>query len=189
MSRYLIYVVGPSGAGKDSVLRALRASWCGEPGAHWARRTETRQSRDADEAHEGVSEVAFQRLLDRDAFAMVWQANGLRYGVRRTELAPLATGHCVFVNGSRAHVPEVLRQWPQSSVVHITAPLGVLRDRLMARQREDGMAVAERLARQVALDASADAIEIVNDGPLDRSVALLRAALQARLAPQVWGTA
>ena len=88
----------------------------------------------------------------------------------------------MFVNGSRAYVPELLRLWPQACVVHVTAPAQVLHSRLLARQREDAQAVQRRLERQIALDGVRGVVEIVNDGALDRAVAQLHEALRARLA-------
>lgn len=180
MTQRLIYVVGPSGAGKDSVLHGLRVDWTGLPPAHWARRTITRAAQAGGEAHESVSDAGFQDLQQAQAFAMAWQANGLSYGVRRTELAPLDSGQCVFVNGSRAYLPQVLRQWPQATVVHLTAPSDVLLQRLRARQRESVQAISDRLARGVDLALPDDTIRIVNDGPIGDAVDMLRVALQLR---------
>jgi ribose 1,5-bisphosphokinase len=180
MTQRLIYVVGPSGAGKDSVLQALRNRWQGAP-AHWARRTITRSAQAGGENHESVGETEFDDLRQSGALAMCWQANGLHYGVRATELAPLVNGHCVFVNGSRAHAGAVLRQWPESTLVHITAPAELLLQRLKARRRESQQAISDRLARGVDEALPADAIRIVNDGSLESAVDMLQAALHARL--------
>lgn len=181
MTHRLIYVVGPSGAGKDSVLHRLREVWDGMPPAHWARRTITRPAQPGGEANECVDRPAFERLQQAGAFAMHWQANGHAYGVRHPELAPLAEGHCVFVNGSRAHLPQLLGQWPEATVVQITAPADVLLERLRARNRESVQAISDRLARGVRFELPASAIRIVNDGPLGEAVAMLLAALQWRL--------
>lgn len=182
MTQRLIYVVGPSGAGKDSVLHGLRMAWTGLPPAHWVRRTITRAAQAGGEAHESVSGEGFLRLRQAQAFAMDWQANGLSYGVRRTELAPLASGHCVFVNGSRAYLPQVLGQWPQATVVQISAPEELLRQRLQARQRESVQSISDRLARHVDVALPDDAIRVANDGPVDDAVHMLRAALRSRFA-------
>lgn len=181
MTQALIYVIGPSGAGKDSVLQRLRETWRDLPPAAWARRTVTRAVQAGGEAHESVSETDFERLKDAQAFALHWQANGLHYGVRHAELAPLSSGHCVFVNGSRHHLPVLLRDWPLASLVHISAPAEVLHQRLLNRQREDGAAIAQRLAREVALQLPAHTVQIVNDGALDLAVQALRDALRDRL--------
>ena len=180
MTQRLIYVIGPSGAGKDSVLHGLRARWIALPPAHWIRRTITRVPQAGGEEHESVSEAGFLSLQQVDAFAMAWQANGLSYGVRHSELDPLENGQCVFVNGSRAYLPQVLRQWPQATVVHITAPSDVLLQRLRARQRESVQAISDRLARGIDVELPMNAIRIVNDGPLTETVDMLLAALRER---------
>jgi ribose 1,5-bisphosphokinase len=185
MTHRLIYVVGPSGAGKDSVLHRLREAWSGMPPAHWARRTITRAAQAGGEANEWVDRPLFERLQQAGAFAMHWAANGHAYGIRRPELEPLASGHCVFVNGSRAHLPQLLVQWPEATVVQITAPADVLMQRLRARNRESVQAISDRLARGVQVELPANAIRIVNDGPLTEAVDMLLAALQQRFGERV----
>ena len=180
MTQRLIYVIGPSGAGKDSVLHRLRESWVDMPPAHWVRRTITREAQAGGEVHESMTASGFGRLRQAGAFAMTWDANGLCYGVRHTELAPLATGHCVFVNGSRSHLPQFLRHWPAATVVQISAPADVLLQRLLTRNRESAQAISDRLARNVDIELPSDAIRIVNDGPISEAVDMLLAALQVR---------
>lgn len=180
MTHRLVYVVGPSGAGKDSVLGGLREAWAGMPPAHWARRTITRDPQPGGEANEWVDRSGFDRLQAAGAFAMHWQANEHCYGIRSEELAPLAAGACVFVNGSRAHVPVLTRHWPGATVVQISAPADVLAQRLRARNRESVQAISDRLSRAVAVDLPGDAIRIVNDGRISDAVQSLLEALQVR---------
>ncbi|HEY9096012.1 MAG TPA: phosphonate metabolism protein/1,5-bisphosphokinase (PRPP-forming) PhnN [Hydrogenophaga sp.] len=182
MSQRLIYVIGPSGAGKDSVLQALRQTWPGAAHAHWARRTITRPVQPGGEPHEAVDTAHFEQLRLHQAFALHWQANALHYGIRTTELlTPLAQGHCVFVNGSRGHLPTLLGQWPLATVVHIDAPPEVLAQRLATRGRETPEAIAARLRREVPLALPADHIAISNDGPLHAAAAALAKRLKQRL--------
>lgn len=181
MTRRLIYVIGPSGAGKDSVIHALRERWSLRLPVHWARRTITRAVQPEGEPHESVTLTDFTQLLQRGALAMHWQGNGLRYGVRRSELAPLEQGHCVLVTGSRAHAPVVQRVWPACTLVHISAPTDVLRQRLNARGREDEQAIASRLRREVEQDWPAETIRIVNDSTLTAAAETLHSALASRL--------
>ena len=103
-----------------------------------------------------------------------WQAHGLDYGVRRTQLAPLAHGRWVVLNGSRAHLPALRVQAPGLRVVEVSAPAHVLAQRLAARAREDASARDKRLARAVDMPAPAD-LSLVNDEELQHSVdALVR---------------
>lgn len=181
MSQQLVYVIGPSGAGKDSVLQGLRETWPGAASAHWVRRTITRPPQAGGEQHEAVDPDTFSALREAGAFAMHWRANGLDYGVRSAELQPLNQGRWVFVNGSRAWLSSLRQQWPDATVVHIGASPAVLARRLQARGRESAEAVAERLARQIPLTLPADAIRIHNDHQLADAVTALHRALQQRV--------
>ena len=180
MSHRLVYVIGPSGAGKDSVLQGLRQVWPVAEAAHWSRRTITRSLQAGGEQHEAVDVPAFEQLCQQHAFAMHWQANGLCYGVRHEELRPLQRGRWVFVNGSRAWLPQLLSDWPQATVVHIGADREVLARRLAARGRESVEAVADRLARQVPAVLPPGAIRIDNNGHLLDAVTKLQHALEHR---------
>jgi len=113
---------------------------------------------------------------------MRWEANGLRYGIRHAELAPLEHGHWILVNGSRAYVPEVRRTWPGASVLHIKAPADVVRERLLARGRERGAELEARIRRSQDLSAERlpGDMELVNGSGLDTSGRELLALLGAR---------
>lgn len=185
MMHRLVYVIGPSGAGKDSVLDGLRRSWPAREPAHWARRTITRPAQAGSEQHEAVTTDSFEQLRLAQAFAMHWGANGLHYGIRHTEIEPARSGHCVFVNGSRAWLPQLLLHWPQATVVHIGAAHDVLVQRLASRGRESADAIAARLARQVPLKLPEASIRIENNGRLEDTVATLLNALQ-KLNPPVF---
>jgi ribose 1,5-bisphosphokinase len=130
MNLRLIYVMGPSGAGKDSVLGWLRANLPPGIQVHWAQRTITRPASAGGEAHEAIDAEGFEHLRSQGAFALAWQANGLHYGIRHTELARLQQGHWVLVNGSRGHLPHALQSHPGLQVVHITADPATLTQRL-----------------------------------------------------------
>lgn len=164
----LVYCMGPSGAGKDSLLDWLRAHLPQPSPVHWAQRTISRAATSGGEAHEGVSPQAFVALCSEHAFALHWQANGLRYGVRHAQLAPLALGHWVLLNGSRAYLPEALARFPDLVAVHITASPQVLRERLLSRGRETREEVEARVQRALTYTPPPDAasLEVHNDGAL-----------------------
>ena len=184
MSRGLIYMVGPSGVGKDSLLAWLlqRPQQDFPASLHIARRSITRLADGGTENHETLTEQAFSHVEASGGFAMHWEANGLRYGIRHSELAPLENGHWVLVNGSRAYVPEIRRTWPHASILHIQAPAAVVRERLLARGREMGAALEARIERSQALSETrvAGDMELLNAGSLDESGLTLLALLAAR---------
>lgn len=171
-SRHLLVVVGRSGVGKDAVIGAWLRHFA--PGArpHLARRVITRE-RHPSEDHEPVSVTAFHQLAAGQRLAFRWQAHGLHYGVRWSELAALHEGRCVVVNGSRQHLPQLREQAPQARVVEIVLPEALRQQRLQSRGRETAAEVATRLSRS-APDSAADLV-IDNSGPLDEAVAALHA--------------
>jgi ribose 1,5-bisphosphokinase len=184
MNRRLIYVVGPSGAGKDSVLSWLRQRTPESASVHWARRTIDRPNsgEPGAENHEQVDAAAFEQLVADTAFAMHWDANTHLYGIRHSELVCLNdSSWCVMVNGSRAHLPMAARDYPGLTVLHITAAASVLRERLTRRGRESAEAIEARLSRIVDLSVPNGSmrIEICNDSTLEYAGEQLLKQLQA----------
>lgn len=175
MNARLIYVVGPSGAGKDSLVQWLRAQLPADSPIHWARRTITRPADAGGEDHESVDEWTFDQLQRSGQFALHWQANGLRYGIRRSELEPLARAQWVFLNGSRAELENTAAQYPGLTFLHITAPPDVLRHRLLSRGRETTEAIASRMQRAIELHCppACRLIEVQNNDSLPQSGAYL----------------
>ena len=169
-ARRLIVVVGPSGAGKDSVLRGWRVALAplGVQAPAFAQRVITRAS-DATESHEAVTAGDFAGMRSQGLLATWWHAHGLDYGARWRQLDPLAAGGWVVLNGSRAHLPALRAQAPGLRVVEIGAPADVLAQRLAARAREDAAARDSRLARAVPMAVDAD-LALINDGELQHCV-------------------
>lgn len=183
MTRRLVYVVGPSGAGKDSVLSWLRKHTPLAVKVHWARRIIDRPkfSGAGAEDHLEVDTVGFQKLLANNELAMYWHANSHHYGIHKTELLSLNDPNaCVVVNGSRAHLPVAASLYPELTVVHITADIEVLRERLYARARESKEDIEDRLSRSIdlSLPVSCQLIEIKNNSSLDFAVQQLIKQLQ-----------
>lgn len=168
MNGRLIYVVGPSGSGKDSVMDYARARLPAGSRVVFARRTITRPAAAGGERHEAVTPEAFDRRLAQGDFAMHWQANGLSYGIGREIRDWLEAGRTVVVSGSRGHLPEAIAAFPALEVVHVSAPLETLKRRLETRGREDAANVARRIERaaRLGLPAGLQAFEISNDGEL-----------------------
>lgn len=171
MNSRLIFVIGPSGAGKDTLLTWLKSRVRASSMLHWARRTINRPTSNLlnDEQHEGVDSDEFEKLLKDGAFAMHWEANSYRYGIRFQEIAPLYQFKWVIVNGSRGYLSAAASDYPGMTVLHITADQEVLRKRLIERGRETNEMIEERLRREVPLiiPRQSNLIEIINNGSLE----------------------
>ncbi|TWS95142.1 phosphonate metabolism protein/1,5-bisphosphokinase (PRPP-forming) PhnN [Reyranella sp. CPCC 100927] len=174
----LVLVVGPSGAGKDSVIRGAQQALAGRTDIVFPRRVITRPAdTTGGEDHEPCEPAAFERRAAAGDFTLHWHANGLRYGVPATIEADLTAGRAVVVNVSRAIIPAAEMRYPDLSVCVITASPAVLAARLRQRGRESADDIVARLGRADAFTVSARRVRTINnDGPLAASVdALLEA--------------
>ncbi len=172
MTGRLFYLMGPSGAGKDSLLEAARAP-LQTRGCRIARRVITRSAEAIGEEAQAVSVAEFEQLRRGGAFALDWQANGLHYGIPRQIDDWLAAGDDVLVNGSRGYLSEARKRYPQLQAVLLTVALPVLRERLLARGREPLAEIEARLARNEQFRSAAaqeEALLLDNSGPLGETV-------------------
>ena len=168
----LILVVGPSGAGKDTVLRMARQALTADPRFRFVRRVITRPADAGGEDHEPVSQADF---LQR-RFALQWQAHGLHYGIPMDVIDDIARGVAVVANVSRGIIAQAANRFP-TRVIEVTAPPDILARRLAERGRETAADVAKRLARDVAIPHHVSYETIINDttpaAAADRFVAAL----------------
>jgi len=166
----LFYVLGASGAGKDSIMNMVREQ-LRDP-LMVAHRYITRPVSSGNENHIELSEQEFDFRINRGLFAMHWQANGYRYGIGNEVCDWLAQGLDVMVNGSRAYLPTAKARFgDQLQVVWIFVTPEILQQRLQCRGRESAQEIVQRLERAIAYDSvrPADAIVIDNSGSLQSS--------------------
>jgi len=181
MQGRLIYLIGPSGAGKDSLLEAAREALAARQ-VRIARRVITRSAEAVGEAAHAVTLAEFERLEAEQAFALAWRANGLAYGIPARIDAWLANGEHVLVNGSRGHLPEARRRYPDLLAILLGVEDEVLRQRLLARGRETPAEIEARLARNALFAQAADnCITLDNSTALADSVVRLLALIDDRL--------
>jgi ribose 1,5-bisphosphokinase len=177
MNARLVYFMGPSGAGKDSLMHWLAQHPPQGQRLHLARRTVTRPAPD----DEATDPATFERLRQAGALAMHWSANGWHYGVRREHLKPLFDGDWVLVSGSRAHWATAQSLYPGLTGVYVHAPAEVLQRRLMARGRETVEEVRARIERAAALSEPEGVVRVCNDGGLAEAGEDLRNVLRAAI--------
>jgi ribose 1,5-bisphosphokinase len=157
----LVLVVGPSGAGKDTLLGLARAACAEDRNIVFPRRVVTREaSAFEDNAH--FSHDAFERALAEDAYAMHWEAHGHRYGLPRSIDEEIRAGRTVIVNVSRTVIGAMRRAYADVVVVSITAPPLVLAERIAMRSRGSDGRIEQRLGRTVEDAAALPDVTIMN---------------------------
>jgi ribose 1,5-bisphosphokinase len=175
----LVLVVGPSGAGKDSIIDGAAACLAGDAGFVFARRRITRPAEAGGEIHLPVTEAEFERLAGAGDFLLHWRAHDLGYGLPANYVDDLAAGRTVIANVSRSVLDEARQHLRPVQVVQVTASPERLAARLRQRGREKPADIAERLGRAEALEVSGpDVVTLVNDGRLEDAITAFVAILR-----------
>jgi len=159
----LILVVGPSGAGKDTLLGLARAACAGDRSVFFPRRVVTREA-SVFEDNEQVSFEVFRQERACGEFALHWEAHGHGYGLTRAIDDELRAGRTVVANVSRTVIDAVRHAYADVTVVSITAPPEILQQRLAARARDSDGQIGQRLDRAVSGPAAVPDLTIVNIG-------------------------
>jgi ribose 1,5-bisphosphokinase len=147
----LVLVVGPSGAGKDTLIEGARAASAGKPSLVFARRVVTRPSSPAED-HDTADTASFHRAAEADSFALWWQAHGNWSGIPRSIDDEIRADRTVVCNVSRTVVGRARSRYDRVLVVAVTAPPDVLQSRLAARERQSDGSISQRIERAAQLD-------------------------------------
>jgi ribose 1,5-bisphosphokinase len=162
---HLILIVGPSGAGKDTVLSLLRRDLSRDDKSVVIPRRVITRMPDGSEDHDTLSHSEFQQAVATGAFSMWWTAHGNSYGIPISADDDIRSRRTVICNVSRTAVSPARERYANVTVVLITAPAELLRQRLAARQRESDGDLEQRIARSGALAEALDPnIVIANVG-------------------------
>jgi ribose 1,5-bisphosphokinase len=175
----LVYVMGPSGSGKDSVIGYARARHGDLPHIAFAHRYITRPAAAGGENHVELAPAEFLARRNAGCFALSWRSHGNDYGLGREIDGWMESGLSVVANGSRAHFANAATRYSDLVPVLVHVDPAQLRERLRTRDREDAAGRANRLA-QAAIDPPdhPSLVVIDNNGLLSAAgealVALLR---------------
>jgi ribose 1,5-bisphosphokinase len=156
----LVLVVGPSGAGKDTLLGLAQAACADDGSIVFPRRLVTREA-SSSEDNEQISPDDFRQALEQGKFAVSWEAHGHCYALPRAIDDEIHAGRTVVVIVSRTVIGEMRRAYADVVVVSITAPSDVLAARLAMRARGSDGRIEQRLARTIDATEAPD-VTIVN---------------------------
>ncbi|MFA6966868.1 phosphonate metabolism protein/1,5-bisphosphokinase (PRPP-forming) PhnN [Bosea sp. (in: a-proteobacteria)] len=176
----LFVVVGPSGAGKDTLMDGARKALADSGRFGFARRLITRPADAGGEDHEAIDEAGFAALSAAGGLLVSWNAHGLHYGLRASLRDELAQGRHVIANGSRGVLEVLAAAVTRLIIINITASPETLARRLAARGRETAADIAARLARAAPQwPEGIETITVSNDGTVEEGVEHVLAAIDA----------
>lgn len=164
----LIVIVGPSGSGKDSMIRILRQKLVDDNRYLFVRRYVTRPETPSTEEHASLTHEQFDAARQNGQFAVTWQAHGLQYGIPIEVRKHIALGGTAIVNGSRRALWEISTVFPESVIVNIVVEPHILRERLISRGRETEEQLQKRLEQaSIPLETDRPILEIDNSDTLE----------------------
>lgn len=185
MNARLVYVVGASGSGKDSLMSYARSRLAHDSQVVFAHRYITRAADAGGENHVALTQEEFDSRRRAGLMAMHWESHGHAYGIGIEVNQWLAKGITVVVNGSREYHETAAKRYPELMPVWVEVSPQVLRSRLLARGREGADEIQKRLARAPKTQPLECRGEVIhNDGELhvagDTLVDLIRHCSGAR---------
>lgn len=172
----LFYIMGASGAGKDTLLQGCREHAGKDLRPLVAHRYITRKPDGGTERHVWLSAAEFEQRVAMNAFAMHWSANGLRYGIGREIDHWLAEGGQVLVNGSRGYLDQARSRYGSTLIpVLIRVDPDQLQRRLILRGRECPEDIEARIRRARVLEQQlpADCLVVGNNGRAEEAISRL----------------
>ncbi len=158
----LVLVVGPSGAGKDTLIDGARVACCEDPRFVFPRRLVTRPASESED-HDTISEASFDQEVAERRLVLSWKAHGMKYGIPASIDDDIRLDRTVICNVSRTIVGAARERYARVAVVMVTAPPEVLTSRLAARNRTTDGEIASRIARSATLDGNIQADFVIRN--------------------------
>ncbi|WP_299202332.1 phosphonate metabolism protein/1,5-bisphosphokinase (PRPP-forming) PhnN [uncultured Amphritea sp.] len=147
MSGKLLYLVGASGSGKDSLLEGCRQRLQPNHCCFVAHRYITRAANVGGENHIHLSPEEFDMRATMGMFAMQWYSHDYSYGIGSEIDNWLAKGINVVINGSREYLQIAMHAYPNLIPVLVEVDEAILQQRLIQRGRETEAEIVKRLNR------------------------------------------
>ncbi|WP_074217258.1 phosphonate metabolism protein/1,5-bisphosphokinase (PRPP-forming) PhnN [Halodesulfovibrio marinisediminis] len=191
MAGTLFYLMGPSGAGKDALLNALRSRLEDKP-VIIAHRYITRPASATGENHVALSKKEFKKYLFANSFSLHWHSHNRDYGIGIEINYWLQRGISVVINGSRAYLQQACELYPDLQPILITAPEDTIKERLYKRKRETEAEIMQRLQQNAELNTTCTSnsrcgkktVVIMNDSTIESAVNQLEAIICNKKLPR-----
>ena len=177
-------ITGPSGVGKGTLIKALRAEL---PELELSISATTREPRPGERPgreYHFLEEAEFTRLVDDGEFLEHADYSGHRYGTLRSEVdEPLGRGRPVVLEIELQGARQVRAAMPESVQVFIAPPNAeALRERLEGRQTDRQDAIERRLeVARTELEAQHEFSHVVVNDEIERAARDLEAIVRGEL--------
>ena len=170
----LFLVVGNSGSGKDTLIRAIQEQFPPNLKKILVPQRYITRPPSKSESNISISPKKFNKMSNKGKFALEWHIYGLDYGVPKIIEQWLEAGHPVIVNVSRTIINDAKDKYRNLKVIFIYVPFEVSVNRLEERGRESGDGLKERIER-ARNNQDYDAADFVvdNSGNIDDVIKLL----------------
>lgn len=162
METKIILIIGPSGAGKDTLLRHANIAFEGK--LNFVKRYITREA-DLNESNYFIDSDAFELLKYNDYFASYWNAHGNYYGIPKKFIR----NGLNIISISRSRIEDFETKYDNVYTINITISKEQLKQRLLSRARESEEEIEKRLSRNYEKIEAQRLIEFDNSGSLEES--------------------
>lgn len=161
MDTKIVLIVGPSGVGKDTLLKNVKKDL---PFVNFVDRYITRKP-DKNESNYYLDKYAFEILKNNGFFISTWNAHENYYGIAKNSIEAGLN----LISISRSKIKDFEKYTDNVLTINITVPKDILRKRLEKRNRESSQEIEKRLNRSYKTIDAKNLIEFDNSDTIENS--------------------
>lgn len=159
----IVLICGPSGAGKDTLLKEAKFFFKDNKFVNFVPRYITRPP-DVFEKNFYICKEGFSVLKQNGFFLVTWETFGHMYGIPKHFIK----NNCVnFISVSRTVIKFFENNFDEVYTIFVTADFPVIYDRLKKRNRENEDMIKQRLQRYTLSCDAKNKIIFKNQGPYE----------------------
>lgn len=163
MKTKIVLLVGPSGVGKDTLIKGAKKEL--KEDINFVRRYITRKP-DKSEKNYYLDEHAFKILKNNHFFSSTWNAHNNYYGIAKNSIKKGVN----IISISRSKIKDFEKNYDEVYTINITVPKEELKNRLVSRNRESLEEIEKRLNRSYDKIDAKNLIEYDNSSEIEKSI-------------------